>query len=89
MDENKMVNVPLEDLISLYTAGYGEGMAMAMDAISNFEKDSKKSIHKLVRKAVVVLAVEGVIGVALAKYLKQKRETEEKKEDINIYGEES
>ncbi len=86
-ESSKMMNVSVEELINLYMAGFGNGMSTAVDAIQKVDNDTHKSIHKLVGKTIIALAIEGLAGVALMKYLKEK--AEEKKEDTYTYGEES
>ncbi len=88
MEENKMVNVSLQDLVGLYTAGYGEGLAIAVDMINGVESGSKKNVHKL--GMIMLGACIGVTAaVAGSFYYKFREQTEEKKEDTYVYGEES
>lgn len=90
MDENsKMMNVSVEELISLYMAGFGNGMSTAVDAIQQVENDTHKSIRKTMLKTFAVVTIGGIMLLGTINYLKQKEKAEEKKEDTYIYGEES
>lgn len=88
-ESSKMMNMSMEELINLYMAGFGNGMSTAVDAIQKMDNDNHRSIRKLVGKAILALAIEGLAGVALMKYLKEKEKAEEKKEDTYAYGKES